>query len=62
VARTAGNLLELRHKADYDPEYTCDADEADLATSAAQQAIEEFKASTLEQRRAFLMLMLFKAR
>jgi hypothetical protein len=32
VARVAGNLLELRDKADdYDPEYVCDALEANLA-------------------------------
>jgi hypothetical protein len=32
VARVAGNLLELRHKADdYDHEYVCDALEANLA-------------------------------
>jgi uncharacterized protein (UPF0332 family) len=62
VGRIAGNLLELRHKADYDPEYACDAVEADLAIVAAQEAIKEFMASTADQQRAFLMLLLFKAR
>jgi uncharacterized protein (UPF0332 family) len=58
VARVAGNLQELRHKADYDPEYTCDATEANLAIVAAQ----EFEASTQDQQRAFSMLLLFKSR
>jgi hypothetical protein len=62
VARVAGNLLELRHKADYDPGYTCDASDADLAIVAARQAIDQFKASTPDQQLAFLSLLLFKAR
>jgi uncharacterized protein (UPF0332 family) len=62
VARVAGNLLELRHKADYDPGYTCDTSEASVAISEAQQAIDQFKASTTDQRQAFLMLLLFKSR
>jgi hypothetical protein len=62
VARVAGNLLELRHKADYDPEYTCDALEADLAIVALQEAIKEFRANTPDQQDAYLMLLLFKPR
>jgi uncharacterized protein (UPF0332 family) len=62
VARLAGNLLELRHKADYDPEYACDADEASVAVSDAQQAIDLFKTGTTDQQQAFLMLLLFKTR
>lgn len=62
VARLAGNLLELRHKADYDPEYSCDSDEASVAVSDAQQAIDLFKTGTSDQQQTFLKLFLFKAR
>jgi uncharacterized protein (UPF0332 family) len=62
VARLARNLLELRHRADYDPQYTCDTSEASGAISDARLAIDQFKASTPDQQQAFLMLLLFKAR
>ena len=62
MARTGGNLLELRHKADYDPYYTCSASDADFAIVAARQAMDQFKASTPDQQQAFLKLFLFKPR
>jgi hypothetical protein len=61
VARLAGNLLERRSKANYDPYYTCEADEPIEAISEAQRAIDLFKSGTVDQQRAFLMLLLFKS-
>jgi uncharacterized protein (UPF0332 family) len=62
VARLAGNLLELRYKADYDPYYACNANEASLAISDAQQAVDLFKATTADRQQAFLRILLFKSR
>jgi uncharacterized protein (UPF0332 family) len=52
----------LSKSADYDPYYTCEADEPIEAISEAQQAIDLFKRGTTDQQRAFLKLLLFRPR
>ena len=61
-ARLAGNLYELRNLADYDPLREFTLDEARVAISDAQRAIEWFRESTREQQEVFLTLLLFKSR
>jgi hypothetical protein len=58
VARLEENLLELRHKADYDSAYTCDASGTAGAITDAPQAIDLFKTGTTGQQQGFLMLLL----
>jgi uncharacterized protein (UPF0332 family) len=61
-ARNASNLYETRCSADYDPSRTYSAAEVKVAISDARQAINWFQAGTPEQQKAFLTLLLFKAR
>jgi hypothetical protein len=61
-ARLAGNLLELRNLADYDPSRNFTLDAAQTAVSEARQAINHFKTAGAHQQKAFLTLLLFKPR
>jgi uncharacterized protein (UPF0332 family) len=61
-ARVAGNLHELRNRADYDPSAEYTADEATTAISDARKAIAWFQQGTEKQQQAFLTLLLFKPR
>jgi uncharacterized protein (UPF0332 family) len=61
-ARIAGNLHELRNRADYDPSPEYTVDEATTAISMAREAIAWFQQGTNEQQQAFLTLLLFKPR
>ena len=59
----ANTLQEHRHFADYEPPAkTYTAEQANIYISNARQAISWFWESTAEQRRAFLLLLLFKSR
>jgi hypothetical protein len=48
-AADSGNLHELRHKADYVPQYECDTTKANQTIVNAQEATKTFRASTLDQ-------------
>jgi hypothetical protein len=61
-ARVAGNLHELRNRADYDPSPEYTVDEAMTAISNAREAVAWFQQGTNEQQQAFLTLLLFKPR
>jgi hypothetical protein len=61
-ARIAGNLHELRNRADYDPSAEYTADEAMTAISNAREAVTWFQQGTREQQQAFLTLLLFRPR
>ncbi len=61
-ARIAFNLYEQRILADYDPTMTCSGSEVRLAVSDVREAIAWFKSCGREQQRAFLAMLLFKAR
>jgi len=58
------NLREERHRADYHPEPSARFDDArtQQAISDAWEAIRKFEAATVEQREAFLTLLLFEPR
>ena len=58
----AGNLHELRTRADYDPSPEYTADEAMTAISNAREAVAWFQQGTMEQQQAFLTLWLFRPR
>jgi hypothetical protein len=67
IVRFAGlvlNLQEERHLADYHPEPRARFDDArsEQAISDAWEAIRKFEAATVEQREAFLTLLLFEPR
>ena len=51
------NLYNLRSKADYDPSVEFAIEDARVAVSDAEQAVKWFEESSVEQRRAFLMLL-----
>jgi hypothetical protein len=61
-ARLAGNLIELRNLADYDPSRNFTLDAAQTAVSEARQAIKHFQTAKAEQQSVFLTLLLFKPR
>ena len=61
-ARLAGNLVELRNFADYDPSRDSTLDDVRTAISEARQAVEKFLKASAEQRKAFLTLLLFTPR
>ncbi len=61
-ARIAGNLHELRNRADYDPSPEYTVDEAMTAISNARKAVAWFQQGTTEQQQAFLTLLLFRPR
>jgi len=48
--------------ADYDPTMTCSASEVRLAVSDVREAMIWFESCSLEQQRAFLTMLLFRAR
>ena len=60
-ARLAGNLIELRNFADYDPSQIS-LDDARTAVSEARKAIKNFQNANAEQRHAFLVSLLFRPR
>jgi uncharacterized protein (UPF0332 family) len=55
-------LREKRHEADYDPSYWVKLADVNAAIEAARAAISRFPRASLERRRAFLSLLLFKPR
>ncbi len=61
-ALIAGNLHELRNRADYDPSSEYTVDEATTAISTARAAVTWFQQGTKQQQQAFLTLLLFKPR
>jgi hypothetical protein len=61
-ARLALNLQWQRNLADYDTTYKLDAAGARVAVSDARDAVKHFQAASVEQREAFLTLLLFKPR
>jgi hypothetical protein len=60
----SGCLQSVRttNLADYDPTMTCSASEVRLAVSDVREAMIWFKSCSLEQQRAFLTMLLFRAR
>jgi hypothetical protein len=60
--RLAMNLQDERHHADYHPMERFDEARAFQAISDARAAIKAFEGATVEQREAFLTLLLFKPR
>jgi hypothetical protein len=61
-ARAVVQLNELRNFADYDPSRRFLLYDARAAVADAREAIKSFESADLEQRRAFLTLLLFKPR
>jgi hypothetical protein len=61
-ALLAGNLYELRNRADYDPSPEYTVDEAMTAISNARKAVAWFQQGMREQQQAFLTLLLFRPR
>ncbi len=61
-ARLVPGLQEERHRADYHPIVRFDKARTLQAISTALDAIEHFEAASIEQRQAFLMLLLFEPR
>lgn len=55
-------LQELRHRADYDPEYRLQRADAITAIELAESAVERLKAASRKERRAFMVLLIFKRR
>lgn len=55
-------LQELRHRADYDPEYRLQRADAITAIELAEGAMERLKSATRKERRAFAVLLIFKRR
>lgn len=61
-ARVTGNLQAQRLLADYDPTRTFTDVEAKIAVSDAYQAMTWFNSSSIEQKRAFHLMLMFKQR
>jgi len=61
-ANIAVTLQKQRNRADYHPCQTFTTEQANLWVSNARQAVKWFRDSTVEQRRAFLIMLLFKPR
>jgi len=61
-ARLTLNLQWQRNLADYDTMYNLDTAGAQVAVSDARDAVKHFQAASVEQREAFLTLLLFKPR
>ena len=61
-ARVAFNLYEQRILAGCDPTMTCSASEIRLAISDVREAIIWFNSCSPEQQRAFLTMLLLRAR
>lgn len=65
VKSFAGSVIELqekRHSADYDPSATFNVRRTALMLDEARQAIGRFANASADQRRAFLLLLLFPPR
>ena len=61
-ATTVAELQELRHSADYDPEFSIKVDEVRIRIDEARQAVNLFRKATDAQRTAFLTLLFFNIR
>jgi hypothetical protein len=61
-ATTVAELQELRHSADYDPEFSTTVDEARIRIDEARQAVNLFRNASEAQRVAFLTLLFFNIR
>ncbi len=61
-ATTVAELQDLRHRADYDPSFSINADEVKIRIAEARRAVELFRGAEEKQRAAFLALLLFNIR
>jgi uncharacterized protein (UPF0332 family) len=61
-ATTVAELQELRHSADYDPEFSTTVDEVIIRIHQARQALNLFRGASDTQRVAFLALLFFNIR
>jgi hypothetical protein len=55
-------LQEKRHEADYDPHVRMKRSDVPAVVSTARAALAKYKSASADQRRAFLLLLLLKAR
>jgi uncharacterized protein (UPF0332 family) len=61
-ATTVAELQELRHSADYDPEFSTTGDEVRIRIDQARQAVNLFQNASDAQRVTFLALLFFNIR
>jgi hypothetical protein len=61
-ATTVAELQELRHSADYDPEFTTTVEEVRIRIDEAREAANLFRNASDAQRVAFLTLLFFNIR
>ncbi len=61
-AATVAELQELRHSADYNPEFTTTVEEVRIRIDEARKAVSSFRRASEAQRVAFLTLLFFNIR
>jgi hypothetical protein len=62
VAKAVVDLQQRRHSADYDPHYRLTTSEVELFLATGRAALGHWQRSSLEWRRAFVLLWLFPPR